>query len=192
MEGAMMPVLRINDATFSDLKNLATWLGTKTPSETIDRIVRDSMDQLGLERDVEPTESTNRTADRATEFKITPSLTFTKPLTATVNGRLIQKTTWASILLSVIAQVKGKGLSGEKLSQELRIGSKRDPYSEEGFAYYPDLGISIQGQSAADAWKETERLATKWQIPVTVEFIWRENPKAQFPGKSGVLRAGPR
>ena len=50
----MMPVVRINDATFADLKSIAIWLGTKTPSETIDWIVRDAMDQLGMERDAEP------------------------------------------------------------------------------------------------------------------------------------------
>jgi hypothetical protein len=188
----MMPVLRINDATFADLKNLATWFGTRTPSETIDRIVRDAMDQLGLERDVELDDVPPAGAGRATEFQDTPSLTFAKPLTATIDGKPISKVTWLSILLAVIAQVRKKGLEGEKLVQELRIGSKRDPYGDEGYAYYPDLGISVQGQSAADAWKETERLATKWRIAVVVEFKWRDNPKAQFPGKTGVLRAGAR
>ena len=38
----MMPVVRINDATFADLSTLKTWFGTKTPSETIDRIVREA------------------------------------------------------------------------------------------------------------------------------------------------------
>ena len=52
----MMPVVRINDATFADLKSIATWFGTKTPSETIDRIVREAMEQLGMERDDEPEE----------------------------------------------------------------------------------------------------------------------------------------
>ena len=33
----MMPVVRINDATFIDLSTLKTWFGTKSPSETIDR-----------------------------------------------------------------------------------------------------------------------------------------------------------
>lgn len=187
-----MPVLRINDATFSDLKNLATWYGTKTPSETIDRIVRDAMDQLGLERDIDPNGTAHPAPGSAAEFESTPSLTFTKPLSATVSGRALSRPTWASILLTAIGQVKSRGLSGEKLVQELRIGSKTTPHGEEGFSYYPDLGISVQGQSAADAWKETERLCTKWRIPVVVEFMWRQNPKAQFPGKAGVLRAGPR
>ena len=35
----MMPVIRLSDATFSELKAIATWLSAKTPSETIDRLV---------------------------------------------------------------------------------------------------------------------------------------------------------
>jgi hypothetical protein len=48
----------------------------------------------------------------------------------------------------------------------------------------------VQGQSASDCWKEVDRLAKKWRIPVSVEFWWRQNPKAQHPGRTGVLRSG--
>ena len=58
-----MPVVRINDATFADLSTLKTWFGTKTPSETIDRLVRETMDQLGMERDDEPEAVVTTTSD---------------------------------------------------------------------------------------------------------------------------------
>jgi len=70
------------------------------------------------------------------------------------------------------------------------IPAKAERYEDEGFTYHSDLGISIQGQSAVDAWRETDRLANKWRIPVTVEFWWRQNPKAQYPGRTGMLRSG--
>jgi hypothetical protein len=92
--------------------------------------------------------------------------------------------------LAVIAQVKAKGAEGERLVRELAIPAKAEKYEEEGFKFHPDLGISVQGQSASDAWKEVDRLAKKWRIPVTVEFWWRQNPKAQYPGKTGVLSSG--
>lgn len=63
-------------------------------------------------------------------------------------------------------------------------------YEDEGFKYHADLGISVQGQSASDAWKEIDRLARKWTIPVTIEFWWRQNDKAQYPGRTGILRSG--
>jgi len=186
----MMPVVRINDATFADLKSIATWLGTKTPSETIDRIVRDAMDQLGMERDDEPEAAPTRTSTGAIEFENAPGLAFTKPLSASVNGKAIHSPRWSAILLTIIAQVKAKGFKGDNLVRELHIPSKTERYEEEGFKYHPDLGISVQGQSASDAWKEVDRLAKKWAIPVTVEFWWRQNPKAQYPGRTGVLHSG--
>lgn len=186
----MMPVVRINDATFADLKSIATWFGTKTPSETIDRIVREAMEQLGMERDDEPEELATSTSDGAMQFDTAPGLAFTKPLAASINGKSLHSPRWSAILLTMIAQVKAKGFESGKLVRELAVPAKAEQYEEEGFKYHPDLGISVQGQSASDCWKEVERLAKKWQIPVTVEFWWRQNPKAQYPGKTGMLRAG--
>jgi hypothetical protein len=186
----MMPVVRINDATFADLKSIATWFGTKTPSETIDRIVREAMEQLGMERDDEPEEVATTTSDGAIQFDTAPGLAFTKPLAASINGKSLHSPRWSAILLTMIAQVKAKGFEGDKLVRELTIPAKAVQYEEEGFKYHPGLGISVQGQSASDCWKEVERLAKKWHIPVAVEFWWRQNPKAQYPGKTGMLRSG--
>jgi hypothetical protein len=190
MEEHMMPVVRVNDATFAGLSTLKTWFGTKTPSETIDRVVREAMEQLGLERDDEPEEIVTATKDGAMQFDTAPGLTFTKPLAASINGKPLRSPRWSAILLTMIAQVKAKGLDGEKLVRELAVPAKAQQYEEEGFKYHPDLGISVQGQSASDCWKEVDRLAKKWRIPVMVEIWWRQNPKAQYPGKTGVLRSG--
>lgn len=190
MEEAMMPVLRVNDGTFADLSTLKTWFGTKTPSETIDQLVRDAMDRLGMERDEGPEAEIETTSDGAMEFDTAPGLAFTKPLAASVNGKALHGPRWSALLLAMIAQLKAKGLEGEKLVRELGVPAKAERYEEEGFKYHHDLGISVQGQSAADAWKEVDRIAKKWRIPVSVEFWWRQNPKAQYPGKTGVLRSG--
>lgn len=186
----MMPVLRINDGTFADLSTLKTWFGTKTPSETIDQLVRDAMDRLGMERDDLSEEAPEVTSEGAMQFDVAPGLAFTKPLAASVNGKALGSPRWSALLLEMIRQLKGKGLDASKLIHELGVPAKVGRYEEEGFKFYSDLGISVQGQSAADAWKEVERIAKKWRIPVSVEFWWRQNPKAQHPGKTGVLRAG--
>ena len=188
----MMPVIRINDATFAELSTLSKWLGTKTPGETIDRIVQDALEGLGMERDSEPEEAATITGDGVMEFYTAPGLTFTKPLSALVNGQAITNPRWSAILLHVIAQVKAKGFEGKRLVKELNVPAKAERYEEEGFSYHPDLGISVQGQSAADAWKEIDRLAKAQNIPVSVEFWWRQNAKAQYPGKVGRPSIGQR
>ena len=186
----MMPVIRINDATFADLKALSAWLGTKTPGDTIDRIVQNALEELGMERDSEPAENVTITTSGATEFDTAPGLAFTKPLSASINGKSIPSPRWSVILLKMIEQVRAKGFEGDRLVRELNIRAKVEKYEDDGFSYHASLGISVQGQSAADAWKEIDRLAKKWNIPVSVEFWWRQNPKAQHPGQTGLLRSG--
>ena len=129
----MMPVVRINDGTFADLKSIATWLGTKTPSETIDRIVRDAMDRLGMERDDEPEAASIGASTGAIEFKNAPGLAFTKPVSASVNGKMLQSLRWSAILMTMISQIKAKGIRGQDLIRELHIPSKSEQYEEEGF-----------------------------------------------------------
>ena len=109
---------------------------------------------------------------------------------ATISGKSIEKPNWTSILHAVIAELKSKGFQGDKLVRELAVPSKAAVYEDDGYRFFPELGISVQGQSAADAGKEVDRLCKKWGIPVTVEFVWRQNPKAKHPGKTGVLRSG--
>jgi hypothetical protein len=186
----MVPVVRINDARFADLKAISTWLGTETPAQTIDAIVIQMMERLGLERDGEPEMPSEASIGDVLRFDSAPGLAFTKPLSASVNGKAIGNPRWSAILLAMIAHVKTRGIEGEKLARELQIPAKARHYEDEGFKHHPNLGISIQGQSASDAWKEIDRIAKKWQIPVTVEFQWRDNPKAQFPGRVGLLQTG--
>lgn len=186
----MMPVVRVNDGTFADLSTLKTWFRTKTPSETIERVVREVMEQLGMERDDEPEANVVVTGDGAMEFDTAPGLSFTKPLSAVINGKALPSPRWSAILLGMIAQVRARGLEGDRLVRELRVPAKVERYEGEGFRYHPDLGISVQGQSASEAWKEIDRLARQWGIPVKVEFWWRHNEKAQYPGRTGVLRSG--
>jgi hypothetical protein len=189
MEMAMMPVLRLSDPTFLNLKDISAWYGTKTPVETIDRLVKEAMEQLGLQNEDEDEAVVSSGAPMT--FTATPGLSFTKPLKATIGGKNVQSPRWASILLTMIAQVKSKtGLSGEKLARELNVPARHDKFEDEGFKWHPDLGISVQGQSAADCWKEVDRLARKHGIPAEVEFWWRQNPKALHPGKTGTLKAG--
>ena len=185
-----MPVIRLNDATFVDLKTISTWLGTKTPSETVDVIVREKMEMLDLERDIDNGALINDNNQSDMVFEKAPGLSFTRILSASVNNGKPEKINWAGLLMKVIGVLKAKGLSGEKLVTELQIPAKVTEYTMDGYKFQPDLGISIQGQSAQDAWKEISRLAQKYNIPVEVRFQWRDNDKAQHQGKIGVIRAG--
>jgi hypothetical protein len=165
--------------------------GALTPSKTIESIVREKMDALDLERDVgnHPTELPE-SGSETTVFERAPGLSFTRILAASLNSEALEKPNWAGLLLEIIKHVKEKGITSDRLPNELQVPAKSDAYEEEGFRFYPEIGISIQGQSAPDAWKEVSRLANKHRIPVEVEFQWRDNEKAQYPGRIGIVRAG--
>ena len=186
----MMPVIRISDSTFADLSALKTWLGTRTPGETIEQVVREAMDRLGMERDELADGVISHSEDGVLEFDNAPGLSFTKPLKATINGKNVKSPRWSSLLLTIIAELKSKGFEGQALVSELGIPAKNASYEEDGFKYRAELGISVQGQSANDAWREIDRIAKKWSIPVSIEFWWRQNTKAQFPGRTGRLKSG--
>ncbi|MEQ6250945.1 hypothetical protein ABMC89_18840 [Sulfitobacter sp. HNIBRBA3233] len=186
----MMPVIRLNDATFVDLKSISTWIGAKTPSETIVRLVQEKMEALDLERDIDPDLVQQKGSGAHMAFDNAPGLSFTKVLSAKVDGNSLQKPNWAGILLAAIGALTNKGISGQNLIKELQVPAKSAVYEEDGYRYHAELGISVQGQSAQDAWREVSRIANKHLIPVEVTFQWRENEKAQHPGRTGQLCAG--
>ena len=186
----MMPVIRISDGTFADLKVISKWLETETPSKTIESLVGKMMNKLDLEREVDSESSFDVPNDQPLVFKTAPGLTFTKILSAQINGKALQKPNWAGLLVEVISVVKSKGIIGEKLVNELEVPAKEVQYLQDGYKYHPNIGLSVQGQSAQDAWREIERLSNKWKIPVAINFKWRDNSKAQHPGHLGRLSAG--
>lgn len=183
----MMPVIRISDAAFSNLKHIATWLDADTPAQTIDQLVRNEMERLGLERD---SEAELEMADGLLTFEKAPPLTFTRILSASIDSRELTKTNWAGLLLEVIHKVHATGIEGDDLVRELYVPAKVGRYEDEGYKFHPTLGISVQGQSASDAWKEIDRLAKKHGILVKLEFQWRDNEKAEHPNRIGKMQAG--
>ncbi len=186
-----MPVIRISDAAFADLKYIATWLEADTPSKAIDRLVRNEMERLGLGREEQPISELAAPANNDVHsYDKAPGLSFTRVLFATVSSAHFSKMNWATLLLELIRCVQKKGIVGDNLAREIQIPSKVGRFEKNGFKFHPDIGLSIQGQSASDVWREVNRLANKHRIPVEVQFQWRDNDKAQHPGRTGSIKAG--
>jgi hypothetical protein len=191
-EFAVAPVVKIDDETLVDLKSIAIWLETKTPSETIAYIVRETLGRLGLESEGIQTLVTSEDDGELHEYDAAPPLAHTKPTCVVINNTPIESSHWSSVLSLMVAQLKAKGLHGVDLVDALRVPALPEKYEEDRFNYDPDLGISIQRQRAPDVWREIDRIATVWSIPVTVEFAWSLSPHAKYPGRRGILRSGVR
>ena len=61
----------------------------------------------------------------------------------------------------------------------------------DGFHFVAELDASIQGLDAGKAWECALHLAKYAESPILAQFTWRENPRAAFPGESGVLEWTP-
>ena len=183
-----MPVVRISDAAFSDLKHIATWMNLTTPAETLERLVEVELQRLGLEPENALHEIDEN--DGVLSFTKTPGLSFTRILSASVNRKKLAKVSWAGLLLATIGEVHEKGISGQNLVEHLQVPARLGRYEKEGYSFQPDLGVSIQGQSATDAWREVERLAVKHNLNVELEIQWRDSKKAAYPNRKGKLKAG--
>lgn len=188
----MMPVkVQVNDATFADIGILRHWFGTGSPGETIGHITRFVMDELGLERDNDVTDTSGPSGDDVLTFETAPNLAHTKPVAAWIDGKPIRNPKWIYVMVGMIAAVKNStGLEGEQLVRALEVGARAFRYEEKGYRYFPEIGISIQSFAATAAWKEIARLADKHRIPVQVRFVWRNKPNARYPGRTGMLTAG--
>jgi hypothetical protein len=182
-----MPVVRISDQSFASLGTLGIWFKTDTPSDTIDKIVRKTMAEL--EHATEIIESFASTSKIYRHFP-EDSVAFTKPFEAQVGKLVVQKPNWSNILLAAIRELSFLGFVGKQLEALLEVPSRAQPYQKEGFRYYADLKLSIQGQSASDACEEICRIAVQHGIALRVGFAWRDNHKAIFPGKSARIEIG--
>ena len=60
-------------------------------------------------------------------------------------------------------------------------GKKED----NGYNYVKEVGVSIQGPDANNAWKATYNVLQALKMPVEVIFVWQDNPKAATPGAIG-------
>ena len=77
--------------------------------------------------------------------------------------------------------------SFEELRKVTRAQIKKGSYSDEGYHFVPDIGISVQGVDATHAWEYALRLAIYLKVPLKAEIEWRNNDKAAYPGKRGIL-----
>ena len=120
-----------------------------------------------------------------------PSLKHTKVLRAEVDGREVPKANWTSVRHAVVTMAIDKGgYNLRRLLEVCPMNAVETRKNNEGYTYYEDLGVSIQGQDANHAWQATAALARALSVGVKVWFHWRTKPDAAQPGKWGLLTVG--
>ena len=117
-----------------------------------------------------------------------PSLKHTKVLRAEVDGKELAKANWSLVRQAVLEIALGpRGYDLRQLKQVCAVNAVEGVKNDEGYTYYQDLGVSIQGQDAGHAWQATAAAARALGVAVRVWFHWKSKPEAAHPGKWGML-----
>jgi hypothetical protein len=153
-----------------------------TPVSVIERAVR------ALEEgDEEPAMPAGGAEPRSFNPAAPPDLTFTKPRTAVINGRRLPNslTYWNAVLFAVIREAADRRISTEDLLALITVNSQAGRREDNGFNFIEEAGLSIQGQDANSAWRQSYVIASSIGIPVEVVFAWQNNSKAAMPNTVG-------
>jgi hypothetical protein len=114
-----------------------------------------------------------------------PDLTHTKVTAAVFRKRAVGVPTWNALLDEVIRASRRDLGTFDALNKisltNLFDGQKTD----QGYRYLADIRLSVQGQSANDAWRSVARIVRQLGYQVQVNFVWYAKEAAAFPGESG-------
>jgi hypothetical protein len=176
----------ISDATFQRLKAHAEPL-----VDDVDSVINRALD--ALEASGQKPETASGVSQRLVNPAAPPNLAHTTVRSIELCGRILppNETYWNTLLISALREAAKKGLSAKDLKDVLIANAVLGRKEDDGYRYFKDLGLSIQGQDSNAAWRATYHLAHKLSLPIKVSFGWQNNPKAAFPGSSAVLVVGP-
>lgn len=177
-----MPItITLPDELFAKLQKHAVPL-VDTPLTVIERAL------TALEEgDEEPRKAQSGSDVRSFNPAAPPSLSFTTPQVARVGGKMLpkSKTYWNPIMYSVIEEAAKKGVSQDDIADLITVPYVEGRKEDNGYKFVEVAGISVQGQDANSAWKQTYRLASSFAIDIEVEFSWQNTDKAAMPNTAG-------
>jgi hypothetical protein len=190
MKEAKMPAITISDATFAKLKSIAEPF-VDTPESLIERLIDEKIDSSSNGPDGRGVRPSGTPDALLVDPDSHESLSFTRVLSAKVNGREMHRPKWNGIFDNLhVLGLKRLG-SLEKLKSFTGAGLRQGRYEEEGYRYLPEADISIQGVDANKAWNHALRVARALRVPVKVTFEWRNREGAAHPGQRAVLEWTP-
>jgi hypothetical protein len=183
-----MPSIAISDELFARLQSHATPF-VDTPETVILRALEALERRNG--RPPEPAVPDAR-GSPLPEFEAMhpPNLTFTKVVSALLNGEPVKPANWNRLLDAAITYAAAQIGDFNKLRRIVAINIASGQKTDEGYHFLEDAGLSVQGQDANGAWRSIMFIAQNLKASVEVSFIWRNKEGAEHPGKAGSMRFG--
>jgi hypothetical protein len=180
-------IIEISDELFARMQAFAAPL-VDTPETIISRAL------AALESGADTGPPHGGSKIRSFNPAVPPNLSHTTPKRMVLGGRPLPRseTYWNTLMLEVIRKAREEGLTPKQIHAALSVNSVVGEKDFNGYKFLPDVGISVQGQDANSAWRQTYELATTIGTAVEVEFVWQNNPKAAMPGMTGRFTVGGR
>ena len=174
----MTPQINIENSTIERMKPHAEPL-----VDSYDSVINRALDAL---EKIKSDSGTSNSLERVLNPAAPPNLAYTTVNTIVWKGNRLPpaEAYWNTFLLAVIREC-GKHMTKEQIRKLIICNFVTGRKEDNGYKYLDDVGISVQGQDANNAWKATYHILKAIKIPVEVVFTWQDNPKAASPGVVG-------
>lgn len=173
----MTPQITLETSTIERLKTFAEPL-----VDTFDTVVNRAIDALQAAKAALPNEDGVSSFNPASP----PDLSFTTVKRIKFNGEYLPASeAWWNTFLFKLVREAAKTMKVEELSGVLFINHEMGLKQTNGYKHLPDVGVSIQGQDANSAWKQSYELLKTLKAPAEIDFTWQDNVKAAHPNKRG-------
>ena len=181
----MSPLIEISSQTFARLQKHAVPLIDNIES-VINRFIDHYEGQTGTPVSTVPG-SDQQPNIRQFISVSPPDLTHTKILAIEFKGKPFEqgRMNWGSLLLAAIREAKSIAKSVSEFKRLVLVNFVEREKKDDGYKFYSDIGLSIQGQDSNYAWKGVYHIAQTLGLQVQVTFAWREKDGAAFPGIIG-------
>lgn len=181
--------IALSDSTFAKLQGLA-----RPFVDTPESIIVNLADEELKRRKVELSRASASAAPE-TELRLDPdrseSLTHSKLLAATFDGKEIHRPKWNGLLDHAHVMARQRLGSFEAVQKISGANIRPGQYEEEGFHYLKDADLSIQGVDSNLAWSHSLGIARHLRTAIRVKLQWRHKEGAARPGQVAVLEWSP-
>lgn len=184
-----MPMVHLSDALFARAQSHAIPLVDDVES-VINRAF-DALEGSHGKEESKPSDPDSQ-AIRSYNPKTPPNLAFSQPVSIKVDGEDMPygQLYWNNLMFKVIGKAVVAGYTGESLRTLMVVPSVLGTKVDQGFKPVETAGISVQGQDANGAWKQTFHLADHLGLKLEVVWRWQTNEKATLPGQKGSFTIG--
>ena len=181
-----MPTITLSDTTDAALKLLARPFDD-TRESLIARLIHEEVARRGIN----PNGRNGQPASIVLDPDVHASLTHTRLVSATVDGRSILRPKWNSLMDYLHTMARQRLGSFGALKRATSANVREGRYELDGYHYLSDADLSIQGSDANGSWNHTLKLARAIGVALEAKFEWRDKDDAAHPGESGTLRWNP-